>query len=71
MYSSVLFLEVSVEKVVEISDTVPVIFKNKNLEITVEYFFRIAAIFDEIKHSIIGKVLYMNEMVKQQSISIS
>jgi hypothetical protein len=61
---------VSVEKVVENSDAVPVIIKNKNLEITVEYFVRIAAFLDENKHSIIGQVLYLNEMVKQQTISL-
>lgn len=62
---------VSVEKVVENSAAVPVIIKNKNLEITVEYFIRIAAFFDENKHSIIGQVLFLNEMVKQQTISLS
>jgi hypothetical protein len=43
---------VSVEKVVENSDAIPVIIKNTNLEITVEYFVRIAAFFGENKQSI-------------------
>jgi len=62
---------VSVEKVVKNSDAVPVIIKNKNLEITADYFVRIVAFFDENKHSIIGQVLYLNELVKQQTISLS
>jgi len=62
---------VSVEKVVENSDAIPVIIKNTNLEITVEHFVRIAAFFDENKHSIIGQILYSNAMVKQQTISLS
>ena len=61
----------SIEKVVKNSDAVPVIIKNKNLEITADYFVRIAAFFDENKYSIIGQVLYLNEMVKEQTISLS
>lgn len=61
----------SVEKVVENSNAVTVIIKNKNLEITVEYFVRIATFFDKNKHPIIGQALYLNEMVKQQTISLS
>jgi hypothetical protein len=45
---------VSVKKFIENSNAVPVIIKNKNLEITVEYFVRIAVFFDENKHYIIG-----------------
>jgi len=62
---------VSVEKDVKNSDAAPVIIKNKNLETTADYFVRTAAFFDENKHSIIDQVLYLNEMVKQQTISLS
>lgn len=61
----------SVEKVVKNSDALPVIIKNKNPEITADYFVRIVAFFHENKHFIIGQVLYLNELVKQQTISLS
>ena len=61
----------SIKKVVKNSDAVPVIIKNKNLEITADYFVRNAALFYENKYSIICQVLYLSKMVKQQIISSS